>query len=155
MIPNPSRRAFTLMEMLIVISIVAIAIIIEGRLYQDTMQAIRSSNAAENQINRLSRMSSALRQDVWSAASVETPDSRTIVLTRPDGAASRWQLGDAEVIRATGPGDAPIQQKWDVLLPLHARRHGATIVLYTVSKQGSTGAEMRFVSQVMLGRGNR
>ena len=147
---SPRQHAFTLVEILFVLSMMGVAFLLEAQLFQISVRTVAAAPAAMNQQTSLERMAASLRQDVWSAAGIEIPDRRTLILHLPDNTTCRWLFGDSEASRLIDAADPASAQRWDISLPLGVERQGAAVGLRSASARGDAIGGRWFFSQLLL-----
>jgi prepilin-type N-terminal cleavage/methylation domain-containing protein len=137
-------RAFTLTELLFALALFAIASALAMKLFTGSMRVIRGAPKTQDHFAAVDRMSASLRQDVWSAATIDTPDANTLVVANPDQWKVQWTFAEHSVTRKTPDGE----QRWPIDVPISVSRAGPQVILQTPN-----GDSLRFTSQLLVVNG--
>src|SRR5689334_20492497 len=86
------RSAFTLIELLITVILMATVSLIVARLFRSTMHVIGDAPAAQNAIVRTDAMIRQLRADAWGAADVAAPSVDRTDLQVGGGKTIHWSV---------------------------------------------------------------
>lgn len=112
------RRAFTLIEVMIVITVLGFAVMLAGMVFSRTVTVSRHAAKAESLMPRLDRVIDRLRDDVWDSRRIAAEDDHTLVLRQADGRTVTWRTsaseGRAERV-VTQPDAAEAAEAWDGL----------------------------------------
>ena len=137
------RAGFSLLEMLITIGLVAIFIVLAGKLFTTTLRLTRTSNDAARTVSAYEASVAALRRDAWGA---------TEVTALPEGGGVRVARGDAEAVTWSSDGEGALVrregqsvQRWPEVgakLTLHPDDAGVLV-------RGDED-ELRLASEVLL-----
>ena len=143
------RDAFTLTEMLFIIMLMGVAALMSARLFTASLRVISSAPRSQDAHAAVDRMSFVLRNDVWSATSIDASDGRNVTLTQPGGVSIHLYLRGAELARSSS--QAHQETRFSTGVPLSAYREGAWLVL----RSDKPGVELRFASQILESAGER
>jgi len=138
-----AHRAFTLIELLYSLTLLAIAGLIAARLFGSTMRVIASAPQSQEQRACLDRMSDVLRHDVWGATKMTSIDEQSIELAAQNGATIRWAFGPDGATRSASDGQVV---RWNPQIKLHPRASGGILVLTCPDVPLE---QLRFASQVI------
>lgn len=139
------RRGVMLLEMLITIGLIAIFIVMAGKLFTTTLRLTRTSNDAASDVSAYESSVAALRRDAWGAAEVTAlPKGGGIRVARSDATAVTWSTDDeGALVRQEGQS----VQRWPGVggkVSLHAVSGGVLV------RAGED--ELRLTSEVLLSR---
>ena len=145
-----ARRGVMLIEMLITIGLVAIFLVVAGKLFSTTLRLTHSSQSAASNVAAFESCVAALRRDAWGAAETVLMPGVGVRITLGDGAVISWSADDdGALVRRIEGTSAPIARRWPGL--------GATV---TLQPDGAGGLlvragddEVRLVSQLGLAGG--
>ena len=88
-----TRRAFTLMEMLVVIVLLGVFGLVASRLTTASARSLRDTPRATDAANRLDATLRAIRRDAWSARRLDAAgDGAALSVVRPDGTTVEWRV---------------------------------------------------------------
>jgi type II secretory pathway component PulJ len=154
---TPHPRAFTLIEMVAMVVLLAVFMLVFSELFKATYLGHRNAVRRDNLDLRVDAAMGSLRRDVW-AAHAMTFANGALTLTLDDRSTTRWQFGPTwtrtlagdHITRWTGmPADAvDAQVRGPVLTLTFGGRGGEGLGVKT------TPETIAFVSQVMLGGGS-
>jgi prepilin-type N-terminal cleavage/methylation domain-containing protein len=131
---------FTITEMLFVLMLVGIASLLAARLFTASMRVIRTAPAVQDRFAVIDRMSASLRQDVWSADSIDVSNPHALALRSANQSTVQWSFFSDEIVRRTSQGD----QLWPIAITLTVQRDGSQVVV-----KGPDADELRFTSQAL------
>jgi prepilin-type N-terminal cleavage/methylation domain-containing protein len=98
---RPQRRAFSLIEMIVVVSLLAVFMLVATRLFNMCWKTINVAATGQNEANQNLAMLNLLRNDVWSAGQVRIVDAATLELATETGEPLKWTFGpEAAALRA-------------------------------------------------------
>ncbi|MDB5324280.1 MAG: hypothetical protein JWN40_5911 [Phycisphaerales bacterium] len=129
------RRAFMLVQMLLVLGLMGAFVIVADRVFRLSVQTSARAAKEQEDLLRLEQAMTALRAEVWQAAKVETPDKSTVHLTA-EGTDVTWQTLPDDDLKRT---DKDSEQQWTAL-NLSFERQGSWLV---VSRRGAEIALLR------------
>ena len=86
------RRAFTILEMVVVIGLFAMVAVISVPIFRWAMLTSQQSQTQANDVSRFENALRTLREDIWDAGDIRVGDSQTLVLTVADNRQITWQL---------------------------------------------------------------
>ncbi|HZZ43170.1 MAG TPA: prepilin-type N-terminal cleavage/methylation domain-containing protein [Tepidisphaeraceae bacterium] len=79
--PSPTKsRAFTLIEMMMVLSLLTTFFLLSAKLFTSLFRQVRDTSAAQNDTASFDSALTQLRADIWSADSLQT-DGPTLLIT--------------------------------------------------------------------------
>src|SRR5258706_5310057 len=142
---HPPRRAFMIVQMLIVLGLMGAFVIVADRVSRLSVQPSARAAKEQEDLLRLEQAMTALRADVWQAAKVETPDKSNLRLAS-ENADIMWRtLSDGDLKRT----EKDSEQQWTGLNVSFERqgawlvvtRRGAEIALLRQAPQTKGGAE--------------
>ncbi len=87
-----------LMELLFLVSLLGIFSLAAAEVFQWSVALPRRADQTQATLAQFDDVVHRLRQDVWSAATIELPDPRTAQLRQPDGNVIIWKLGDGRLV---------------------------------------------------------
>jgi type II secretory pathway component PulJ len=132
---QPPRRAFMIVQMLIVLGLMGAFVIVADRVFRLSVQTSARAATEQEDLLRLEQAMTALRADVWQAAKVEMPDKTNVHVTA-EGADVTWQtLPDGDLKRT----EKVTEQQWTGV-NLSFERQGAWLV---VTRRGAEIALLR------------
>jgi len=151
---SAARRGVMLLEMLIAIGMLAIFLVLAGKLFSTTLRLTHASHTATKDVALFESCVAALRRDAWSAAEM-TALPHGGVRIRPGGRAGAtidWSAdNDGALVRRTEGTTVPNARRWPGM--------GTTL---TLQPDGAGGLlvragddEVRLVSQVVLAGGRQ
>jgi prepilin-type N-terminal cleavage/methylation domain-containing protein len=138
-----SAPAFTLMEMIVVVMLLAVFLLIFSQLFIVTFRAKSEAEKRDALLHRVDSAIAVMRGDVWATRSMHA-DGPQVDLLSADGAPITWRsASDGTLSRSDG--DAPARQ-WkhmpaitfaseQALLTLHIHTPGADETLTLISQQ--------------------
>jgi len=101
------RRGFTLPELLVSLSLLAVFGLVAGRVFSSSMKTVYHSNQSHATLSQFDNSLSQLRRDVWDAQKVQAADSSHLQLTDGDGGSILWSVGaEGAVTREAGKQSA-------------------------------------------------
>jgi prepilin-type N-terminal cleavage/methylation domain-containing protein len=149
-IHHPTRaRAFTILEMLVVLMLLGVFMLVSGRLFVLTFDTTRQSEKAQAQTSRFDGMVRALRADVWSSREIKAVDGR-LTISSPQRTITWSIAADHTVMRSEDIGGKVREARWPELgAGLTFSCRGASVVL-GVAGRAEEKDEMVLVSQMQL-----
>ena len=140
-----SRRAFTITEVLIAISILTIFLAAAGELFKSSMLLGYNAPRLTDQATRTDSALFQLRRDVWNASDVSVAENKSVDLETSDGKIV-WKIGpEGDLTRTGNQGQSEqwkaIAQKWSLAAD------GSCLTMQNESE------ELRLPSQVLLAKG--
>jgi hypothetical protein len=163
---RPSRRrgraagdrysAFTVLEMLLVLSLMMTISLLATRLFRSTLHLTRHAGEAAAIIARFDSALDVLRADVWSASAIDTPDARSVRLAHPDGAVITWRYAaPGRLVRVvTAPHAPEARRTWTHLdLAMTFGVQEGTLAIRVPDTPAHSGGESRFFSQLLRAKG--
>jgi Tfp pilus assembly protein PilX len=132
---QPPRRAFMLVQMLLVLGLMGAFVIVADRVFRLSVQTSARAAREQEDLLRLEQAMTALRADVWQAAKVETPDKSSLHLAS-ESADIIWQTSSSGDLRRI---EKETEQQWTGL-NLSFERQGAWLV---VNRRGAEIALLR------------
>lgn len=144
-VPFTGRRGVMLLEMLITIGLLAIFLVLAGKLFATTLRLTHAWSAAAREVAAYESCVAALRRDVWGAVDVTAPaGGGGMRITRGEGTPITWSAEqDGALVRQEGAA----VQRWPGLgakVALHPDPDGMRL------RAGED--ELRLTSQVLLAR---
>lgn len=143
------RHAFTLLELIIVLGLVAFVTIVAANLFRATLRTWRESAATQAAQARFDQATGQLRRDLWSATAIDVPGPRTAVLQTPEGRVQWDAIDPGGLARSAAAGPAD-HRRWEHLGDLTFAARGPTLVVQVEPNQQEAGGEMVLTSQSML-----
>jgi prepilin-type N-terminal cleavage/methylation domain-containing protein len=144
------RSAFTLLELLVVLALLAVVAAVTVPLARWCVLAIHNSESAESAALRTDNAVSALRRDVWEASSLRTPPPNMLVLTRADGHVVVWesQRQYEALVRTEAGREA---QQWGGWVDgASFTQNGASVVVTIPDRPDHRGGTICMASQSMM-----
>lgn len=96
-----TRRAFTLVEVLVWVMLLAPVALLSAKAFHAMLTATRDARADEVRITAVETSLRQLRQDVWSATAIEVPSPTTLLITTPTSSIVWARSPDGTLRRAT------------------------------------------------------
>jgi prepilin-type N-terminal cleavage/methylation domain-containing protein len=150
-----NRRAFTILEMMIALSLLAVFSVVAVRVTNLCMRLPQKSAASQSGVERFDVAFSVLRQDVWAAQSLRCPDEQTLEISA-GGPAVVWHMGtDASLSRSVAQSGRPGAsiRRWQCDQRIQFSAAGPTVLVTAVQDSQATRAEL--VSQFLLAGGDK
>lgn len=143
------RHGFTMVEILIAVSLFVVVGYVSARLVHSTIRLSGQVAAAHDQISGGQRAMALLRRDVWGATGIEA-GGRSVHLKRGDHVAVTWRFDeDGALFRDSTDG----AQRWGGLIREGAfAAEGAVLVIRGIEADDRP-VEVRIASQVLMGGG--
>jgi len=137
-----------LLEMLITIGLVAIFLVLAGKLFTTTLRLTHTSNEAARDAAAFESCVAALRRDVWGAVEVVSTSEGKLSVLRGDKTIVTWGRDEeGAMVRRSGEASAETVQRWpDVGVKVSLRPDPAGLIVR------SGDDELRLASQVLLTR---
>jgi len=152
--PNVGRRGFTVLEILVVLSLMVTVALVATRLFRSTLRLTHQADASADMVARVDDAMRVLRGDVWSAGRIQTDDERTVTLTGGDGAVITWHLLPGGTLTRDAEGASSGRRAWKALtLPMTFRAEGAGLVIDIADMPEYSGGTTHLVSQLLLLKG--
>ena len=137
-------RGFTIVEVMVTLSLVATFSVIAGYLFRDCLKVMREADSAQNRIVQFEFMTGLLRADAWAAGSIQAADE-SIELKQREGSVV-WTAEKGSVQRTVRrAGRADQIQRWtnlDVDVSIRPVRQGV--------RMGIRRADGREIEQAIL-----
>ncbi|MDQ3440400.1 MAG: hypothetical protein M3478_08645 [Planctomycetota bacterium] len=145
------RRGVMLLEMLITIGVIAIFLVVAGKLFTTTLRLTHASQSAAKDIAIFESCVAALRRDVWGAAEMTAPAEGGVLIKRGDGASVTWSAeGDGALVRrGVDETSAEVARRWPGMaakVSLHPDAAGLVV------RAAGDDDELRLISQVLVAR---
>ena len=155
-IARPRRRhGMMLVEMLITIGVIALFLVLAGKLFTTTLRLTHASQRVAKDVALIDSCVAALRRDAWGAAEMTAIAGGGVRITQGDGAIFLWSADhDGALVRRTEGTSASDSRRWPGL--------GTTVTLQPDAGGGGGGGvltvragevELRLLSQVALAGG--
>jgi len=150
LVTSQRRRAFTLIEILVWVLLLAVVSVMLVQLFSLTTHATRDAQKRDTLLHRIDSAVAHLRKDAWAATKITTAaddDSSSVELPPVDGPVVTWRYTkDGKLSRTTVPPTGT--QSWADLPPVAFSAHGPllTLTLKAVNRDETE----TFVSQQML-----
>jgi type II secretory pathway pseudopilin PulG len=103
------RHGLTLIDMLIAIGLISIFSVLAVKLVATSMRVSNEATRTQDLSSRFDSAVSQLRRDVWGAAKLESPDGKSIQISRDGEPAISWKILDDGTISRVAPD---VQQQW-------------------------------------------
>ena len=136
-------HAFTLMELIMVLTLIAILLTVATQIFQSSFRLINGSAAMEARAASFDHAMAALRRDVWDCRGFNStgrelqlvlPDNRRVIwATRDDGALIRSET------TTTSPSDV---RRWADLPHFQFAGKGTSLTLIVTTKSGDEFIEL-------------
>lgn len=155
---HTNRRAFGLLEMLMVLVLLSVFSLISARLFWTMMQAMRRTQEAGTAISRMDAAMRVLRADVWDAREMKKGDGGALLIRRgQEDWITWWTDEDRALVRrmgktekGTGAEKSP-ESRWpEIGERLRFEPGGSMLVVRTDAGAGGPVDEQAFISQVQL-----
>lgn len=146
------NQGFVLIEMMIVISILVVFSVVAVRVTHLCLTVPQKAAEARSAFERFDFAMGCLRQDVWSADSLQCPDEKTLEIGTGKTPAVVWRVGpDGTLTRtaaASEGAERPSIRRWETGQQIQFAADGPTVTLSI--KQDVQGARTELISQRML-----
>jgi prepilin-type N-terminal cleavage/methylation domain-containing protein len=140
-------RGFMLIEIMVAISLLAVFALIATKLLVLGIKVPHEVGEQRDAIVRFDSVVTRLRDDVWQARSIKSPDEKTLEIQTDSSGAVTWRIEAGAVLR-TG-ADAKQTQRWELKEKLGFSGDGAGMVLNVAENAGRTG-KIQMLSERML-----
>jgi len=110
-------HAFTLMDMIAVLSLMAIIITVGGRLFMQSLSVVHATQKTDVVVSQRQDFMHTLRADVWTAVALHPVDDQTIEIQHGNGDRVRWRHRiDEEMLGNPAIVDRSVQRdgSWQV-----------------------------------------
>ena len=152
-IPNRSRRGFTLLMLLLVLSMLGVGALLATRLFQVALRTTVATQDAHTRALRFDNMLNQLRRDVWSAGGIKAVDAQTLDLQHA-GSAVRWQLHADATVTRDAKGE-PLH-RWPLgKVALRFEPKPAGLSMHVREDKAGSEQSIALVSQLLLAGGSR
>ena len=142
---NRIRRAFTLTEIIMALSLLVLFFAAAGEVFKSSMMLSFDSPRISNQASRIDSAIFQLRRDVWSSPQISVGKPTSADLESSDGKIS-WIINpDGDLIRTDSRGQT---ERWNAIA---GKWSLASDGICLTIRDGSD--EMRLPSQLLLGSG--
>jgi prepilin-type N-terminal cleavage/methylation domain-containing protein len=118
------RRGFSLIEVLLALSLLGVFLLIASRVIVANIHAQTANLTAEGNTARFDRAVIALRADVANSKSVEMPEPAVLRIHLADNQTIEWRADHHSLIRS-----ASDNRTWDVGQSLNFKLDGAVVLL--------------------------
>ncbi len=140
------NRGFTLLEIIMALSLLLIFFGVAGELFKSTLMLSYDSRELSNQNSRIDSAIFQLRRDVWNASRMTVSGNKSVDLSSSDGIKITWNVNlDNGVTRTDAQGRCErwegIGQNWSLAAD------GSCLTIDAVT------GEMRLPSQILLSQG--
>ena len=119
------RRGFTLVEVLLALSLLGVFSLVAYRLLGANMKVTEATLMADSNSARFDRAVAALRTDVFDSASLEMPSPGLLRVHGSDKQLVEWKIDHNTICRT----QASARRAWDVGQPLDLKLDGAVVLL--------------------------
>lgn len=119
------RRGFTLVEVLLALSLLGVFSLVAYRLLGANMKVTEATLMADSNSARFDRAVAALRTDVFDSASLEMPSPGLLRVHGSDKQIVEWKIDHNTICRT----QASARRTWDVGQPLDLKLDGAVVLL--------------------------
>lgn len=126
-IKRPFRRGFSLLELLFALSLLGTFALISTRLFTASFKVMWQTSQASEIPMRFDAAISTLRSDVAAAASIDVPDTHSLILHDAAGKTIQWHCDNQHDISRH---DAVAQRSWDVGQTIEFQRDGAIVLIH-------------------------
>jgi type II secretory pathway pseudopilin PulG len=148
------RRGFSLIEILFVLFFIGAVAVVSMRLFVADVRIIRQAEAQQDRTTLFEQEIAAIRNDVWSAASVDVVGDGTRLTIRDARKRTiQWELGPERVSRSADDPSMPPRTWPATTFPLLAERDATGVTLSWDEHNGGGATRVRLPSQLMLATG--
>ncbi len=135
------RRAFTLIELLAAMILLAVFALIAGRLFQATFRLAQTSTQTQEAMATFDVAVATMRRDVWSAQSVRAEGNALMI-----GESVAWKISGNDLSRV----EADRTSHWPIPSNATFRADGPAIVLAVPESKTAQAGDVRMISQMQL-----
>lgn len=152
-----SRQAFSLIELMIALGLFATIALVAGKAFHFTFRTMYRVDVTQTAITQWEQAQRTLRQDVWAASSVQTPNETTAVVDLGGGQTATWSIDDANALTrvVNQNGQERSRSRWPELL--RSTRFGSENdgLIVTATAKGHATETTRYSSAKRLMEGPR
>jgi prepilin-type N-terminal cleavage/methylation domain-containing protein len=142
-----AARGFMLVELMVVISLLAVFALVATKVLVLSINVPHEVGKKRDAIVRFDSVVTRLRDDVWTASAIQSPDPRTLEIHSNTGPAITWKIEENGIRRMTP--DSPAGQHWSLTEKLQFTAEGPAVTL-TVNDDPDTVGKIQMLSQRML-----
>ncbi|MGD0464047.1 MAG: prepilin-type N-terminal cleavage/methylation domain-containing protein [Tepidisphaeraceae bacterium] len=143
--PNSIRRAFTLTEVIMALSLLTIFFAAAGQVFHSSLMLSYDTPRSSDRASQIDSAVFQLRRDVWNSPQISVPKPTSADLQSSEGKIS-WTINpDGDITRTDAHGQS---ERWNAI-----GRNWSLATDGICLTMSDGGAEMRLPSQVLLTRG--
>jgi len=151
--PVKKSPGFTLLEVMVVVLIIAIALPLSGMVFKRMMDVSRGATKTEQLTAKLDRINDQLRADVWNSYDMAVGDERTLILRQAGEQTISWQTSaDGRTLRrtVTQRGKAVSYQLWQDLPTFTFAGDNVAVIVRIAGDDLRRPGEVQLTSQVRV-----
>ena len=152
--PRTNKHAFTIIELILTLTMLSVFSLLSAKLFTSTIVVARNSRQAQSMLLRHDSIVHRLRHDMWNAESLSVNDPHTATIRQPGKQQITWRRSDAtDVLSRTLKVGQEIldHQQWTGLdMRLSFAKDGSTLIIQRPRTRTDWDVLVRLYSQLTI-----